>query len=95
MHLLQWSVIHMHLINVSVSSSCNSWTEAVLGWDFQKELTKWLQDFLFIFHLYEAAVPQPGVDLEDGLTREAVEGTLKQDAAGRPQETILEEKTDS
>ena len=86
----------MHLISVSVSSSWNSWTEAVLGCDFRKELTKWLQDFFkCIFHLYETAVPQPGVDLEDGLTREAVEGTLKQDAAGRPQETILEEKTNS
>lgn len=36
------------------------------------------------FHLYEAAVPQPGADLEDRLSREAVERTLKQDAAGGP-----------
>lgn len=43
-------------------------------------------------YLYETAVPQPGVDLEDSLTREAVEGTLNQDTACRPQETILEEK---
>lgn len=46
----------------------------------------------FFFYLYETAVPQPGVDLEDSLTREAVKGTLKQDTACRPQETILEDK---
>lgn len=44
-------------------------------------------------YLYEAAVPQPGMDLEDSLTREAMEGTLEQDTACRPQETILEKKT--
>lgn len=37
-----------------------------------------------VFHLYEAAVPQPGMDLEDSPSREAVERTLKQDAAGGP-----------
>lgn len=37
-----------------------------------------------VFHLYEAAVPQPGVDLESHPSREAREGTLKQDAAGGP-----------
>ena len=51
--------------------------------------------FFFFFYLYETAVPQPSVDLEDSLTREAVEGTLEQDAARRPQETILEENNDS
>lgn len=44
------------------------------------------------FYLYEAAVPQPGMDLEDSLTREAMEGTLEQDTACRPQETILGKK---
>jgi len=43
-------------------------------------------------YLYEAAVPQPGMDLEDSMTGEAVEGALKEDAACRPQETVLEEK---
>lgn len=32
------------------------------------------------------------MDLEDSLTRQAVEGTLKEDAASRPQKTILREK---
>lgn len=37
-----------------------------------------------VYHLYEAAVPQSGVDLEDSLSREAVERTLKKDTAYRP-----------
>lgn len=44
------------------------------------------------FYLYKTTVPQPGMDLEDSLTGEAVERTLKHNTACRPQETILEEK---
>lgn len=47
---------------------------------------------MMMLYLYEAAVPQPGVDLEDSLTREAVERTLEQNAASRPQQTVLQEK---
>lgn len=42
--------------------------------------------------LYETAIPQPGVNLEDSLTGEAVEGTLEQNTACRPQETIQFER---
>lgn len=38
--------------------------------------------------LYEAAVPEAGMNLENSFTREAVEWTLKHDTSGRPQQTV-------
>lgn len=40
-------------------------------------------------HLYEAAVPESGVNLEDSLSWNAVKGTLEQDTACRAEKTIL------
>lgn len=50
------------------------------------------QSQVVVFYLYETTVPQPGMDLEYSLTREAVERTLKQNTACRPQQTVLEEE---
>lgn len=47
---------------------------------------------LVVLYLDEAAFPQPGVYVEDSLTSEAMERALEQNAACRPQETILKDR---
>lgn len=39
--------------------------------------------------LYEATVPESGMNFEDRLPRESVEGTLEEDTACRTQKTVL------
>lgn len=47
---------------------------------------------LDVLYLDEAAFPQSGMYVEDSLTSEAMEWTLEQNAACRPQETILKDR---
>ena len=84
MHFLQVSLIHSHYLLKSV------WAPAAEIERIMCDNTLMLEGIFFFFYLYETAVPQPGVDLEESLTREAVEGTLEQDTTCRSQETVLE-----